>query len=815
MKWFRLGYKLLLLTCIIWLCGYTLVRAQTYGLAVYNIESAKSKEKRTAGAMQGEVTTDGECTFDEKAKKKIADQAYKSIYEAYEALIKFNESIKKNVIAENGSCHYLYNKLLGPDSIASDDANRYALKFTETAHAGASIVDQLNHRKTTATQLLEIFGKNLTYAGLDVRKITRRNQMGDAESSKMVMWSQTAKKGDRFEIDEATSELLEETFGYKVDCQYAEMTDDNGSFSCYQNLAIIEKTKEKVKNWVKENPKAALVATVLYGSEAIVASTVAGVDELAKETGVSVAFSCTKDNCSNGNGPFGEQVDGLIQQSKKCMSDLEVAAQQRDELIAKRKEAHNLLDVLSGNLEVHCTCEDREVEKDGKKEQTSAIKECVAINPDFIKDNMDYCLTIAEYQTKLAGAKGENCVTCKLFHTILRAVHSISQKAYDAIAPSLKGLLSIAFGIYIAYITLLAVATPAAQKLGQYLTNLTTQGAKVAIALILLSAPEFVYGTIVSPFIEGGVDFGMSLTRENEAKVIEYGSSFEFDASNTYLNKNVLQNTVGAAVAFNEAASMVPAIGRSLICNAWQDVSWIQEALGAKSTIFMRLQMWIEGIILYLFGLAIAFAVGFYMLDCAIQLGIVCAMMPFFVACWPFKITRSYSKAGWDIFLNTVLNFVVMGIIITLIAELMSQALGTGLTEESLATILNSGNAKLIMDEIDFGGLQMVMLIICCLIALKIGGEIQNITNKLAGGLSISIGAGLGGSVASYATKTATALAASAGVAGYATAQKIGHTAASAMKENSENSDDSKESEDKNSGDEASSESKDSEDGEK
>ena len=232
----------------------------------------------------------------------------------------------------------------------------------------------------------------------------------------------------------------------------------------------------------------------------------------------------------------------------------------------------------------------------------------------------------------------------------------------------------------------------------------------------------------------------------------------------------MLQNTVGAAVAFNESAALVPAIGRSLICNSWNDTSLRELTKIFGNRFWMRVQMWLEGIILYLFGLAIAFAVGFYMLDCALQLGVVCAMMPFFVASWPFKITKGYTKQGWDIFLNTFFNFVVMGIVIGAGSQIMIQALATGLTEETLSSALNSGDADVVMETIDFGGIQMVMLIICCLIALKISGEVQNITNKLSGGLNIGIGSGIGGVAGSSALKAATAVSISAAVAAKATA---------------------------------------------
>lgn len=751
MTWPRLIRKLLAILCIIMLSGIRIAEAQTPGsmTAIYDIQTDIRKKQSTANYNGGvKAQTDGQCKLDDENKKKLADKAYHALFDTVKELAEFNKLILRNFKPENGSCHYLYNRWF--DNALSDDKSRFGLEFTATAHAGASEVDKLSPRKLGAQQLMKDYVDKLDYAGIDVRQFIKQNLHADRNSARLAEWARTAPKGSVFEIDEATSKLLEDTFGYSVDCKYALMVDNGGSFQCIQGTSDVdaEKLQKLNQKWLEEGKDISAFS-------------------------FQVAFSCTHDNCSNGKGPLQDQIDAMWDRVDACQADAEAAAVQRDKMIEKRAEAHNLLDVLSGNLEVHCICATEEV--NGKEEKTEEIKECTAINPEFIEDNMDGCPTIEEYRERMTGVNGERCIICRLFQTILQAVQNIAQKAYDALAPALSGLVGVGFGIYIAYITLLAVAAPAVQKLSQYLTNLTVQGFKVAIALILLSSPHFVYGTLISPVLDGGIDFGMSLSRENEVTIKNYASNVEFNSQNTYLQANVLQNAVGAAVAFNESAALVPAIGRSLICNSWNyDAGFLQmvkELFGKR--FWMRVQMWLEGIILYLFGIAIAFAVGFYMLDCALQLGIVCAMMPFFVACWPFKLTKGYTKQGWDIFLNTFFNFVVMGIIIGVSSELLQQALGTGLTEDSLQAALNSNDADIIMESIEFGGLQMVMLIICCLIALKISGEVQNITNKLSGGLNIGIGAGIGGVAGSTMTKAAAAVATSVAITGKASYERL------------------------------------------
>lgn len=739
MKWPRFGY-MLFFACIAWLCGIYAVNAQTYGLVTYQMNRDKAEEKQTTGAMHKEATTDGACDFDDSAKKKFAQQAQKSMTEAVHELVEYNKLIMKHFEAENGSCHYLNTQW-------GNDARPQNLRFNDYAVAGAKESNNLNSNSTTLNKLNE-FNEKIGHAGVDVRKLMGRSSIGNSQSYEMVKWSQTAKKGSIFKIDEASSELLETAYGFDWDCKYAIMTDDNGSFQCVQGTSDVDTDalQELINKQLEDNK-----------------------DKDISAFSFQEAFSCTKDKC-NKNGtayePLGAAVEGLAQQAEKCRDDMEKTAQQRDKMIAKRKEAHQLLDILSGNLDVMCTCEMHEV--NGVQEATGNIQECVAYDPEFIEDNMGSCPTISEYQTKMIGQDNQNCVICRLFHTVLKAVQTLAQRAYDALAPALISLLGIAFGIYIAYLTLITIASPATSKISEYLTKLTTQGAKVAIAIALLSAPGFVYGTFIGPIIDGGVDFGITLAGEEKAAIQEMGAKFEFDAGNTYLQTEILQNTVGAAAAFNKTAILVPSIGRSMMCNAWYNDDSLKNLVSGSYHFFPRIQMWLEGAILYIFGLMIAFAVGFYMVDCALQLGVVCAMMPFFVASWPFKITKSYTKQGWDIFLNTFFNFVVMGVVISATSQIMTQALSTGLSIQTLGALLDSNKVDELMEVIDFGGLQMAMLVICCMLGLKLSGEIQNITNKLSGGLGISVGAELGGTLGQLVKKGTLAAAGAAGVAAVA-----------------------------------------------
>ncbi len=697
MKKRRYWLKLLFIVGICLMCRQPVVYGQYMSAQQWQNAQTPLEPK------QGSVSTDGNCEFDDEARKNSAQQAVAALPKAINALIGYNNKLKQIWDNSDGACNFLAGTSI---TKRWKEALTDSLKFSDLAMDGAKAIDKNQWAKLkqkngdkelTIAEVVNNFNQRADRTDWNINAISRRIQKGANNIKSLQNFLMTSKKGSEFEIDEAASEILEQVFNFKADCSKVIVIDDKQNFVCYQNMISGSAFASNPQDFAQKMQSGAAVAAMV-----------------------------------------------------ECPEALKDLAKTRDDITTPYTEAAKILATLSEQAEVTCTCESQVT--NGKVVKTDKIKECMAKDDEFVEDTVhSECPTIAQYQAKMGGS---HCIVCNLFHTILLAVQNIAQKAFDSLAGPLRSLVSIGFGLYIAYITLIAVATPATQKISQYLTNLSSQGFKVAIALVLLANPNSIYNLAIGPLIDGGVEFGITLTGEDKAKIQDFGKTYTFaDETDTYLKAEVLQNAVGAAAAFNDAAVRIPAIGRSMMCNAFVEKHF---------EIFPQFKMLTIGVIFYIFGLLIAFAIGFYMLDCALQLGIVCAMIPFFIACWPFKLTKSYTKQGWDIFLNTFFNFVIMGVVITASSEIMQQAISTGLSAETLETYLNSNNIEELTNELDFGGMQMVMLVICCLIAFKLAGEVQNITNKLSGGLGINAGAQIGSTISSTVNKAAAGAAATA-----------------------------------------------------
>lgn len=450
-------------------------------------------------------------------------------------------------------------------------------------------------------------------------------------------------------------------------------------------------------------------------------------------------------------GQYTSQMATAIKKYEDCYKKSMEAEKYRngpDGFIQNRKIAENNLSILGG-ADTQCECK-----KDAQGNPTDKVEECWSLQETVEENLKEECKTIAMYQSEM----GDLCITCGIMAKILGAAQRISKSAFVVLAGDLSEVLGVALLIFIAYTVLLAVASPEAQKLSKFLTTLLVQGGKVAIAVLLLSNPEYLYDKAINPILDGGVDFGLAFTNikadgsggtsmdntlSQQIKTMGAKYAGDFDSSSKFLSADTMEKLVGANNNFSKEAALMPAIGRSMICNSTHNLPWIPNV-----KVIPRIKMLLTGIILLIFGVMIWLAIGFYILDCCLQLCLVVAMMPFFVACWPFRMTSAYVKVGWNMFLNTFFNFIMMSVVIVTIAQLTYACLPTDLQQD-----INEDNIDTINDQLEIIGLSIIIMVTVCLISLKLSRESGRLANKFAGGAQIKMGADLGGMAGDMATK--------------------------------------------------------------
>lgn len=349
-------------------------------------------------------------------------------------------------------------------------------------------------------------------------------------------------------------------------------------------------------------------------------------------------------------------------------------------------------------------------------------------------------------------AESRSCIYCPLFKTIFNAAQSMSTKAYDKLAGPLANVMLIGFAIVIAFMVLKNVSSFTKQDAPKFITELLVNMFKVLVAYYMLKNANIVYGYIVGPVLKAGFEFGSSLLfAENKylaacdvSKTLQNVSNGVMPAY-LYTNLDCFIRAVQAEVAVPQS------VGSSLMCVARNAG---KESIGPVRNVLWDFGMMFQGFAIWVMGWIISLAFAFYLIDATIQLGIIGALMPFLIACWPFKATRNYTSKGWGIFMNTFFVYVFMGLVVSINVELLGQGLtGSKGGFDAIMKALNGNNVQGLKELLDMGFAGFLVLVACCLFAFKLTGQASDLAGTMAGGGGPKIGANIGGLAYGAATK--------------------------------------------------------------
>lgn len=350
-------------------------------------------------------------------------------------------------------------------------------------------------------------------------------------------------------------------------------------------------------------------------------------------------------------------------------------------------------------------------------------------------------------------AESRSCIYCPLFKTIFNAAQSMSTKAYDKLAGPLANVMLIGFAIVIAFMVLKNVSSFTKQDAPKFVTELLVNMFKVLVAYYMLKNANIVYGYIVGPVLKAGFEFGSSLLfAKNDSYLAACDVSKTLQNVSNGVMPAYLYTNLDCFIRAVQAEVAVPqSVGSSLMCVARNAG---KESIGPVRNVLWDFGMMFQGFAIWVMGWIISLAFAFYLIDATIQLGIIGALMPFLIACWPFKATRNYTSKGWGIFMNTFFVYVFMGLVVSINVELLGQGLtGSKGGFDAIMKALNGNNVQKLKELLDIGFAGFLVLVACCLFAFKLTGQASDLAGTMAGGGGPKIGANIGGLAYGAATK--------------------------------------------------------------
>lgn len=398
-------------------------------------------------------------------------------------------------------------------------------------------------------------------------------------------------------------------------------------------------------------------------------------------------------------------------------------------------EAYKLLYSAVNVNSMGCSCSDDGSEVSCQVANNSA---------EELNNSTGKCKTFSEYQNQL----GANCPLCGIFRVILQTIAGVSTVAWDAVSKPLTNVVKIFFLVLLALEVLKAVSAVAGSKLSALAKGVMLLCLKCGITVLLLSSPKYIYGYFLSPVIESGLNMGVAIANASGGPGAHCAVSTEDKISidSGTFDPSLYESVISTVRCFGVSAATLPAIGRGLMCNAWD-----AGILGLPD-----LGMWLSGIIMYAFGLMIWLAISFYMIDCTVQIGMLSGLVPLLVACWPFKLTEAYSYKGCKMLMNSFFSYAMLGIILLLGTMITTHAAtADGSNIQDIMTAIDENDIKALKKMCSLSAFQILILASCCIFAMKLIGQSNDLADQFSKGSGSSIGNKLGGLAMSAATNAA------------------------------------------------------------
>lgn len=269
------------------------------------------------------------------------------------------------------------------------------------------------------------------------------------------------------------------------------------------------------------------------------------------------------------------------------------------------------------------------------------------------------------------GTEGTDTWWGKIFHAIMDAGNNVVSTTWDSIQDSSVKLLGVAFGLWLAMVTMPMLGSLKEQDPLDYLTKIGAKMFKVCFAAALLANRQYFFDYFISPIFDvaagfAGVDAG-DISGGSKAmdsiKKPMLAVLLDIDA-NLAMLKGI--GKVLMTCLFKVDA-LIGAVGLKIL---WFDVGVIFKIFDLPNmyVILSGCFIWISGIVL---GVAFPFRV----FDACFRLGIVLTLSPLYIIAWVFDITKNFAATGFKCVLQVAFLFIFLNITMKLNLELILKAL--------------------------------------------------------------------------------------------------------------------------------------------
>ena len=289
----------------------------------------------------------------------------------------------------------------------------------------------------------------------------------------------------------------------------------------------------------------------------------------------------------------------------------------------------------------------------------------------------------------VAWYNSKGCLFCSMLRPVYKATDLLTDTSFRVFSTSFASLIVIIFVIWIAIKTLSQVSSLTTQDISKHLNTIMVQGFKFLIAYFALYNYKWLFDTIIIPIFVAGLEFATAF--------VDTGSNHDANIDRSLLKNNQLFTTEtymyleGFAREVNMQFSLLQTIGKSLRClggkfltgfDVWQQ--GINLGLGLNCIIY--------GLMFGLIGFLLSLGFVFYLFDAVVELGMFGAVLPFAIACWPFKLFTKTAGTAIKLFMNCTFTFMLAGVAVRVCVGLISSAIGGGGDGKDLSALVTAAD---------------------------------------------------------------------------------------------------------------------------
>ncbi len=281
------------------------------------------------------------------------------------------------------------------------------------------------------------------------------------------------------------------------------------------------------------------------------------------------------------------------------------------------------------------------------------------------------------YSNVIADYEQAGCIFCKPFLVMFNAASRMAKVSYDKLAEAVKIVVLVAFAIWLAFNILKFISSFEIKEPRMLINLLINQSFRVLLVVLLLSGPiETILGMTLDPVFLTGL------------KIAQIGGGLVAGENPADCNLGEL------AVIGSDQGGLSPELGNGIICTikSIQDqimdvfaiarVSWCLSWEAAIMFIIPHFGYFFTAIIFFVAGVLLLFIYPFLLVDSILKMAIAISIFPAALGAFAFKVTSQYLEKVWNIFLNAILTFIFLTLIILIITTIAKQYMTDIISED-------------------------------------------------------------------------------------------------------------------------------------